>query len=164
MQAQQAVVMAEAELERSRRQAEQTVVTAEAESRQRVLAGEGEASRLTAVGRAEASALGGKVQSYGDPRLYALAVVAEHLSRSTQPLVPHQVLMTGGGGAGGAPNGPADGPLMAGQGGGAMGLLMNLLVADRLGFRPADADANGHPTVRQPASLPPDPAVAVAVT
>src|SRR5688572_3257904 len=152
MQAQQAVVMAEADLERARRAAEQTVVTAEAESKQRVLAGEGEASRLTAVGRAEASALGGKVQSYGDPRLYALAVVAEHLSRSSQPLVPHQVLMTGsgGGGSGGA-NGPADGPLMAGHGGGAMGLLMNLLVADRLGFRPGAAPAapaagNGGPT------------------
>src|SRR6185503_19569389 len=95
MQAQQQVVMAEAELERARRQAQQTVVTAEAESRQRVLAGEGEAKRVAAVGEAEAAVLTRKVQSYGDPRLYALGLVAEHLSRSSQPLVPQQMFVTG---------------------------------------------------------------------
>src|SRR5207248_64869 len=45
-QAQQVVVMAEAELERSRRAAEQVVVTAKAESEQRILAGRGESQRL----------------------------------------------------------------------------------------------------------------------
>ena len=128
MQAQQAVVMAEAELERSRRQAEQTVVTAEAESRQRVLAGQGEAARLGEVGRAEADVLTRKVQSYGDPRLYALALVAEHLSKSTQPLVPAHMFVAGENGSG------ASSPHAGG--GGTLGLLFNLMVAERLGFEP----------------------------
>jgi uncharacterized membrane protein YqiK len=131
MQAQQAVVMAEAELERAKRAAEQTVVTAEAESKQRVLAGQGEAARIAEVGKSEADVLTRKVQSYGDPRLYALALVAEHLSHSTQPLVPQQVFVAGengGGGHGGGGSGPT--------GGGPMGLLFNLLVAERLGFEP----------------------------
>lgn len=157
MQAQQAVVMAEAELERSRRQAEQTVVTAEAESRQRTLAGEGEATRVSAIGRAEAAVLANKVDSYGDPRLYALALVAEHLSRSTQPLVPSQVFVAGGAGAADGANGSAS---PASGGGGMMGMLLNLLVAERLGFDPtrrpaatgADVPANGAP------AQPPPPA------
>jgi uncharacterized membrane protein YqiK len=125
MAAQQTVVMAEAELERARRQAEQTVVTAEAESRQRVLAGEGEAARVGAVGGAEADVLTRKVHSYGDPRLYALSLVAEHLSHSSQPLVPQQMFVGGENGAG------------QHSGGGALSVLLNLLVAERLGFDPA---------------------------
>jgi uncharacterized membrane protein YqiK len=150
MQAQQAVVMAEAELERARRAAEQTLVTAEAESRQRVLAGQGEAARIAEVGKSEADVLTRKVQSYGDPRLYALALVAEHLSHSSQPLVPQQVLMTGGGGGDGA--GASHG---AGGAGGALNLLMNLLVAEKLGFNPSGhaPDTNGHSTPA-PAALP----------
>ena len=42
--------MSEADLERSRRQAEQTIVTAQAESQQRVLAGKGESQRLLQIG------------------------------------------------------------------------------------------------------------------
>ena len=135
MQAQQAVVMAEAELERSRRQAEQTVVTAEAERKQRALSGQGEASRVAEVGRAEAAALGAKVQSYGDPRLYALSVVAEHLSRSSQPLVPAHMFITGGGGGGDGRAGD-----MPSGAGGTLGLLLNLLLADRLGSGANGAD------------------------
>ena len=37
-----------------------------------------------------------KIASYGDPRLYALSRVSEHLSHSTQPLVPERVFMAGG--------------------------------------------------------------------
>jgi uncharacterized membrane protein YqiK len=143
MQAQQAVVMAEAELERARRAAEQTVVTAEAESRQRVLAGQGEAARIAEVGKSEADVLTRKVQSYGDPRLYALALVAEHLSHSSQPLVPQQVLMTGGGGGGGGGGGNGDGGPSLGGAGGALNLLVNLLVAEKLGFNPTPPDTNG---------------------
>jgi uncharacterized membrane protein YqiK len=148
MQAQQAVVMAEADLERARRAAEQTVVTAEAESRQRVLAGQGEAARIAEVGKSEADVLTRKVQSYGDPRLYALALVAEHLSHSSQPLVPQQVLMTGDGGGNGSSH-------ATGGAGGALNLLMNLLVAEKLGFNPSGhaPDTNGHSTPA-PAALP----------
>lgn len=122
-QAQQQIVMSEADLERSRRQAEQIVVTAEAESRQRILAGKGEGQRLLQIGVSEASVLMQKVGSYGDPRLYALALVAEHLSRSSQPLVPQQMFVAGG-----------EGTSTAGAMQGLLGTLLNLLVAEKSGF------------------------------
>src|SRR6185312_5255301 len=82
---------AEAELARARKQAEQTVIMAEAESRQRTLAGRGEGSRVMQIGLSEASVLLRKIQSFGDPRLYALTLAAEHLAHSSQPLVPERV-------------------------------------------------------------------------
>jgi uncharacterized membrane protein YqiK len=129
-QAQQTVVVAEAELERSRRQAEQTVVTAEAESRQRVLAGKGESQRTLQIGLSEASVLMQKIQSYGDPRLYALALVAEHLSKSNQPLVPAHMFVAGGSEAGASTS----------PGQGLFGTLIGLLVAEKSGFK---FDGNG---------------------
>jgi uncharacterized membrane protein YqiK len=131
-QAQQQIVMADADLERSRRAAEQMVVTAEAESRQRVLAGKGEGQRLLQIGLSEASVLMQKVSSYGDPRLYALALVAEHLSKSSQPLVPSQMFMSGGGSS-------SDGA-QAGAGSGLLGTLIGLMVAEKSGFH---FDGNG---------------------
>src|SRR5205085_1345688 len=86
----------DADLSRARKQAEQTVVTAQAESQQRILAGRGEGARTLQIGLSEASVLLRKIGSFGDPRLYALSVVAEHLSKSSQPLVPERVFMTGG--------------------------------------------------------------------
>ena len=79
MQVQIAENHGEADLARARKQAEQLVVTAQAESQQRVLAGRGEGSRLLQVGLSEASVLLRKIGSFGDPRLYALSLVAEHL-------------------------------------------------------------------------------------
>ena len=99
-QAEMVVVAADAELARSRRQAEQTVLTAEAESQQRVLAGRGEAQKVMQVGLSEASVLLRKMASFGDPRLYALSVVAEQLTHSSQPLVPERVFVAGGDGTG----------------------------------------------------------------
>lgn len=130
---QKRILQAEADLVRARKQAEQTVVTAEAESRQRVLAGRGEASRTMQIGLSEASVLLRKIQSFGDPRLYALSGVVEHLSHSSQPLVPERVFMASGNGNG--ENGhavPAHGML---------GLLINLLVAEKSGFQQADPEA-----------------------
>jgi len=123
-QAEQAVVMAEADLARSRRAAEQTVVTAQAESQQRVLAGRGEAQRLMQTGLAEASVLAKKVASFGDPRLYAVTLAAEHLSHSAQPLVPERVFLTGSDGSGN------------GTGQGLFGTLIGLMVAEKSGFKP----------------------------
>ncbi len=128
-QAEQMVVTAQAELERSKKQAEQTLVTAEAESQQRVLAGRGESSRTMQLGLSEASVLLRKIQSFGDPRLYALALVAEHLSHSNQPLVPERVFMAGANGE----NGHA-----IGSSSGMMGMLINLLVAEKSGFQLSD--------------------------
>jgi uncharacterized membrane protein YqiK len=128
----------EAALARARKQAEQLVVTAQAESQQRILAGRGEGSRLLQVGLSEASVLLRKIQSYSDPRLFALAMVAERLAESKQPLVPERVFMSGGTG-----NGSAD---STGLGGGAsqgvFGLLLNLLVAEKSGFSPTDENVN----------------------
>ncbi|MEA2632562.1 MAG: hypothetical protein QOE66_2781 [Chloroflexota bacterium] len=126
---------AEALLVRARKQAEQMVVTAQAESQQRVLAGRGEGSRVLQVGLSEASVLLRKIQSFSDPRLYALSLVAEQLAQSTQPLVPERVFVAGTSGS------SADGhPDMASSG--LLGLLINLLVAEKSGFQPADTAAS----------------------
>jgi uncharacterized membrane protein YqiK len=129
-QAEQMVVTAQAELERSKKHAEQTIVTAEAESKQRVLAGRGESSRVMQLGLSEASVLLRKIQSFGDPRLYALAAVAEHLSHSNQPLVPERVFVAGGGHGENGQSGAASQ--------GMLGMLINLLVAEKSGFQPAE--------------------------
>jgi uncharacterized membrane protein YqiK len=124
-QAEQTVVVAEADLARSRRQAEQTVVTAQAESQSRILAGRGESTRALQVGLAEATVLLRSITSFGDPRLYALAKVSENLSKSTQPLVPDRVFV-----AGGQANGESSTGLL--------GTLINLLVAEKSGFSTSD--------------------------
>ena len=121
----------EAALARARKQAEQMVVTAQAESQQRVLAGRGEGSRLLQVGLSEASVLLRKIQSYSDPRLFALAEVAEKLAASTQPLVPERMFVAGSQGTSSDSSGL--GGVGAGQG--VFGLLLNLLVAEKSGFR-----------------------------
>jgi uncharacterized membrane protein YqiK len=119
----------EADLARARKQAEQMVVTAQAESQQRVLAGRGEGSRILQVGLSEASVLLRKIGSFGDPRLYALQLVAEHLAHSSQPLVPERVFTAGAAGENGHGAAPGQGLL---------GLLINLLVAEKSGFQPAE--------------------------
>jgi uncharacterized membrane protein YqiK len=130
--AEQMVVLAEAELERSRKQAEQTVVTARAEAEQRSLSGKGEASKIAQIGLSEASVQLRKIQSFSDPRLFALTQVASALSSSQQPLVPERVFVAGGGSVPGA-----DGRLPAAGDSSAQGLfgmLLSLLVAEKAGF------------------------------
>jgi uncharacterized membrane protein YqiK len=137
--AQQEIVMAEAELAKARHRAEQTIVTAEAESRQRALAGKGESQKLLQVGLSEASVLMQKIASFGDPRLYALAIVAEHLSHSAQPLVPNFMVGTSVASADGAGVG------LGSQG--LLGTLISLLVAEKSGLK-----VDGHaasPQVRE---------------
>jgi hypothetical protein len=80
------------------------------------------------VGLSEASVLMRKISSFGDPRLYALSLVAEHLSHSSQPLVPERVFVA----AGGSDTG--------GSSGGMLGVLLNLLVAEKSGFHAANGD------------------------
>ncbi len=121
---QKRILQAEADLIRARKQAEQTVVTAQAESQQRVLAGKGEGSRIMQIGLSEASVLLRKIGSFGDPRLYALSQVAEQLAHSTQPLVPERVFINGGGSETGQAN----------PGQGLVGTLLALLVAEKSGF------------------------------
>ncbi len=123
-QAEQTVVVAEAELARSRRQAEQMVVLAQADSEQKILAGRGEAKQVMQVGLSEASVLQRKIASFGDSRLYALEQLGEYLSKSRQPLVPERVFVSGG-------NGETS---QLSQTNGLLGLLLNLLVAEKSGF------------------------------
>ena len=138
MNAQQTVVMAQAEgeagLVRARKQAEQIVVTAQADSQQRILAGRGEGTRVLQVGLSEVSVLLRKIGSFGDPRLYALAQAAEHLSHSSQPLVPERVFITGQNSNGGNGHQPTEGLL---------GTLIALMVAEKSGFQIAEAASSG---------------------
>jgi uncharacterized membrane protein YqiK len=129
-QAEQVVVKADAALEESKRKAEQTVVTAKAEAEQRQLAGRGEASRTMQVGLSEAAVQMRKIASFGDPRLFALSLVAEHLSKSVQPLVPERVFTTGGDGKGGDTSG-------------LLNTLLSMLVAEKSGFKLATAENDG---------------------
>jgi uncharacterized membrane protein YqiK len=130
---------AEAQLARARKQAEQVVVTAEAESQQRILAGRGEGARILQEGFSEASVLLRKINSFSDPRLYALTVAAQNLAKCSQPLVPERVFISGGGGSGGQ-----GGDAQSGTGAGAFatngvfGLLLNMLVAEKSGFNLVD--------------------------
>jgi multidrug efflux pump subunit AcrA (membrane-fusion protein) len=130
-QADQLVVMADADLAKSRRQAEQTVVTAQAQSESRILVGKGEAQRILQEGLSEAAVLLRRISCYGDPRLYALGLVTDHLSKSAQPLVPERLFVAGGGG--GAGDGAAPQPSS-----GMLGMLINLLVAEKSGMSVGD--------------------------
>jgi uncharacterized membrane protein YqiK len=121
----------DAKLALARKQAEESVVTAEAEGKRRVvlaesegrskvLVGEGEGRRLTLEGEAEARVQERKIASFGDPRLYALAQVAQKLSESKQPLVPERLLISGG----------ADGRSSQNL----VGTLLSLMVAEKSGL------------------------------
>src|SRR5439155_21055695 len=93
--------------------------------------------RIAEIGQAEAEVLTRKITSFADPRLYALSVVAEHLSKSSQPLVPQQVFMSGSSG---------------GSGNASLGMvstLVDLMVAEKSGFRPAQV-GNGKPASGEP--------------
>jgi uncharacterized membrane protein YqiK len=135
-QAERAIVIAEANLEKSKRKAEQTVVTAKARSERRILAGKGESARIMQIGESEASVLTQKIKGFGDPRLYALSLMAEKLSNSKQPLVPDRMFVTGPGN---------------GTQGGLLGTLLNLLIAEKSGFA-----ISGEPT-KEPAIPQLDP-------
>ncbi|MCA9259909.1 MAG: hypothetical protein KDA61_11945, partial [Planctomycetales bacterium] len=130
--AEQTIVVADADLQRSRREAEQTVLLAEAEAKRDELAGLGRAKSVTAIGQAKAAVLHEHIESYGDPRLYALSLVAARLAQSAQPLVPERVFLAGGGDAS-ATAGPASAS-------GMVGALLSLLVAEKAGFAPAEGE------------------------
>jgi uncharacterized membrane protein YqiK len=121
-QSEQMVVTAEAELARAKRQAEQTVLTAEAHAKEKVLAGRGEGQKTLQIGLSEAAVVLRKVAAYGDPRLYAAALLAERLANSAQPLVPERMFVSGTNGETGT---VAGGPL---------GTLLTLLLGEKTGI------------------------------
>lgn len=117
----------DAEVARARRHAEQVRVLAEAESQKNRMEGRGEAQRILQVGLSESSVLQRKIASYGDPRLFALTLASRELARSTQPLVPERLFVTSNGN---------DSSHSGEQG--LLGILLELLVAERSGFSPAN--------------------------
>lgn len=123
------VLQAEAESESLKLQAEAQAksirLRAEAESEQLKLMGDGEGQRVSLEGEAQARVLAQKIASYGDPKLYALSIVAQYLATSQQPLVPEQLFISGSGN---------DGQPGAQQG--MFGTLINLLIAEKLGMAP----------------------------
>lgn len=142
-QAETTVVQAEAQAKQARLQGEgeagRLLVMAEAQAKQAqligqgegqkaALIGEGEGKRIAAIGQAEASVLQLKIDSYRDPRLYAIAIVADHLRQSQQPLVPSQLINFGGEGAG------------QGQSPNMLSALLSILTAEKLGVevRPSE--------------------------
>jgi uncharacterized membrane protein YqiK len=127
-QAEQTIVVAEAALGRSRREAEQKVVLAEADSRASMLAGRGESQRVMQIGLSQAAVLMRKINSFGDPRLYAVNEVADKLAHSEQPLVPQRLFINGGDGDGSNP-----------QAAGLLGTLLSLLLAEKTGFHAPDS-------------------------
>ncbi len=181
VQIQIAANQGDADLAKGRKKAEQSVVEAEADRKRKVLEaeaasqairlkaeaeslalklmGEGEGQRVSMEGEAQARVLAQKIGSYGDPRLYALSLVAQHLSQSKQPLVPERLFMSGANGNG---NGQANGHSKD------MGLfatLIDLLIADKVGLgvttsttvsptaEPDSASAKPEPKVKQEPSL-----------
>jgi len=98
------------------------VMTAEAHAKEKALVGRGDGQKALQVGLSEAAVVMKKVAAYGDPRLYAAALLAERLSASAQPLVPQRMFISGANGDSGA------------LAGGPLGLLLNLLVSEKLGI------------------------------
>jgi hypothetical protein len=101
------------------------------------LSGRGEAQTIAQVGMSEGAVLLRRIASFRDPKLYAISLLAEQLSKSTQPLVPQRVFVSGSGGGG--TNGNGHGPVVE-PAAGLFGTLISLLVAEKSGFSLEKAD------------------------
>src|SRR6185436_16943641 len=113
-----------AQLAEAQRLAERDVARAEGESRAKELLGRGEGARVAQVGLAEAGVTLQKVRAYGEPRLFALSLVADHFAHSAQPIVPERLLVMGGG---------TDGAATAAGSSNVLNQLVALLLAERAG-------------------------------
>ncbi|MCE5245429.1 hypothetical protein LLG88_00700 [bacterium] len=123
----------EAQLAEARRLAQRDVVRADGDARARELQGRGEGARVAQIGLAEAAVFLQKIRAYGDPRLFALNLVAERFAQSAQPIVPERLFVLGGG-AGERPETGA-----AGGGANVLNQLLALLLAEKAGFAPGEA-------------------------
>jgi hypothetical protein len=118
-----------AELAEAEGLAKRDIARADGQSHARELEGRGEASRVSQVGEAEAEVNRKKIAAYGEPRLFALNLLGEQLSKSVQPLVPERMFMLGGeNGANG--DKPAGGSTLNGL----LPALLSLLVAEKSGL------------------------------
>ena len=120
----------EAQLAEARRLAERDIARAHGESRSKELLGRGEASRVAQVGLSEAGVLLQKVRAYGEPRLFALALVADRFASSAQPIVPERLLVMGATGDGAEAAGASN----------VLNQLVALLLAEKAGLGIAQSD------------------------
>jgi hypothetical protein len=67
-----------------------------------------------------------KIRAYGDPRLFALSLVADQFAQSAQPLVPERLFLMGGG-----KNGDDKTDLSSVS---ILGQLLSLLLAEKAGI------------------------------
>jgi hypothetical protein len=113
-------------------QAKQAQLIGQGEGQKAALIGEGEGKKIAAIGQSEARVLQLKIDSYRDPRLYAMAIVADQLRQSQQPLVPAQLINFGAAGS-------------DGQTSNMLGALMSILTSEKLGIdvTPKTAPAKG---------------------
>jgi uncharacterized membrane protein YqiK len=106
---------------------------AEGESRAKELIGKGEGARIAQTGLSEAAVFLQKIRAYGDPRLFALNMVGEQFSKSSQPLVPERLFVVGGsGGTGNGSNGNGSHGADTATSG-MLGQLLSLLLAEKAG-------------------------------
>jgi uncharacterized membrane protein YqiK len=115
----------EAQLAESRRLAKRDIARAFGESRSKELTGKGEASRIAQIGLSEAAVFLQKIRAYGDPRLFALSLVADQFAKSSQPIVPERLLFMGGG---------KDGEKLDLTTSNVFGQLLTLLLAEKAGI------------------------------
>ena len=124
-----------AELSRARKQAEQMVVTAEADEEEQTAgrrsgrpcrercSAKARLRRSRSKARRRPTCLPERSPPTAIREIYALSLATQHLSQSQQPLVPERVFLSGGSSSG-------DGSALQGL----LGTLMSLLVAERTGF------------------------------
>ena len=119
-------------------QAKQAALIGEGEGKKAALIGEGEGKRIAAIGQAEAQVLQLKIDSYRDPRLYAVSIVADQLRQSQQPLVPSQLINFGGNGENGQTS--------------MFGALLSLLTTEKFGIDVQPKNGRGGGTGRAAAA------------
>ena len=116
----------EAQLAEAQRLAKRDIARAEGESRSKELLGKGEGARIAQIGLSEAAVFLQKIRAYGDPRLFALSLVADQFAKSAQPLVPERLLLMGGAKDG---EGKTDFTSVS-----SLGQLLTLLLAEKAGI------------------------------
>ena len=115
----------EAQLAESQRLAKRDIARAFGESRSKELIGRGEGARIAQVGLSEAAVFLQKIRAYGDPRLFALSLVADQFAKSAQPIVPERLLVMGTG---------KDGEKVDLSSSNVFGQLITLLLAEKAGL------------------------------
>jgi uncharacterized membrane protein YqiK len=90
----------EAQLAEAQRLAKRDIARAFGQSRSQELIGKGEGAKIAQIGLAEAAVSLQKIRAYGDARLFALNLAADHFAKSAQPIVPERLLVMNGGGDG----------------------------------------------------------------